>query len=53
MIKLKKINFLKLTQIFLICIVLTSSSAYSNVVDADDDFTNAIDAEEKRAKWQA
>ena len=51
MIKLKKINFLKLTQIFLICIVLTSSSAYSNVVDADDDFTNAIDAEEKRAKW--
>ena len=51
MIKLKKINFLKLGQFLSVCLFLSTleTSVISN--DSDEDFSKAINAEEKRIKW--
>ena len=51
MIKLKKINFLKLRQILSICLIAIALEAPVNANDADEDFSKAINAEEKRIKW--
>ncbi len=51
MFKLKKINFFNTTNIFLILLIFVFSSAISQDIEIEDDFSNAIDAEEKRAKW--
>jgi len=51
MIKLKKMNFLKFVKFLSICVVFFTLVApvYSN--ESDEDFSKAIDAEEKRIKW--
>jgi hypothetical protein len=51
MIKLKKINFLKLRQILSICLIAIALEAPVKANDADEDFSKAINAEEKRIKW--
>ncbi len=51
MFKLKKINFFNTTNIFLLLLIFVFSSALSQDIEIEDDFSNAIDAEEKRAKW--
>ena len=51
MIKLKKINFLKLSQILSICLIVITLEAPVKADDADEDFSKAINAEEKRIKW--
>ena len=51
MIKLKKINFLKLMQILSICLIAIALEAPVEANDADEDFSKAINAEEKRIKW--
>ena len=51
MIKLKKINFLKLRQILSICLIAIALEAPVEANDADEDFSKAINAEEKRIKW--
>ena len=51
MIKLKKINFLKLRQILSICLIAIALEARVKANDADEDFSKAINAEEKRIKW--
>ena len=51
MIKLKKINFFKLRQILSICLIAFALEAPVKANDADEDFSKAINAEEKRIKW--
>ena len=51
MIKLKKINFLKLRQILSICLIAIALEDPVKANDADEDFSKAINAEEKRIKW--
>ena len=51
MIKLKKINFLKFLRFLSICVVSIGLSGPVNSNDQDEDFSKAIDAEEKRIKW--
>lgn len=51
MIKLKKINFLKLRQILSFCLIAIALVAPVKANDADEDFSKAINAEEKRIKW--
>ena len=51
MIKLKKMNFLKFIQFLSICVIFIGLAAPVNSDDPDEDFSKAIDAEEKRIKW--
>ena len=51
MIKLKKMNFLKFIKFLSICVVFYCLAAPVNSNDSDEDFSKAIDAEEKRIKW--
>jgi len=51
MIKLKKMNFLKFIKFLSICMVVIGLAAPVNPKDPEEDFSKAIDAEEKRIKW--
>jgi len=51
MFKLKKINFFNNKNIFLVILMFVCFSAVSQDIEIEDDFSKAIDAEEKRAKW--
>ena len=51
MIKLKKMNFLKFIKFLSICVVFVGLAAPVNSDNPDEDFSKAIDAEEKRIKW--
>ena len=51
MIKLKKINFLNLGYFFAICLIFCSLAVPVSSNNADEDFSKAVNAEEKRVKW--
>ena len=51
MIKLKKINFLKFVKFLTICVVFISIATRVTSNEPDEDFSKAVDAEEKRIKW--
>ena len=51
MIKLKNINFLIYVKIIFICLLTFTSLNLNAKEDGDEDFSKAVDAEKKRAKW--
>ena len=51
MIKLKNINFLIYVKTIFFCILILSSDSLNAKDEVDEDFSKAVDAEEKRIKW--
>lgn len=51
MIKLKNINFLIYVKTVFICVLILTSHSLNAKDDVDEDFSKAVDAEEKRVKW--
>ena len=51
MIKLKKIIFLKSVQFLSFCFMTIAMITPVKADNPDEDFSKAIDAEEKRIKW--
>ena len=51
MLKFKNINFLIYVKIIFICVLTLTSLNLNAKEDSDEDFSKAVDAEKKRAKW--
>lgn len=51
MIKLKNINFLIYVKVIFVCILTLTSLNLNAKDEGDEDFSKAVDAEEKRVKW--